>query len=365
MKQTTLLLEDALKRKRHDDIPRLLHDGECVRDALRNMAPERLRELLECLRDREMWHKTDRPHDRWASDVRLHCLADPDVLYGRKGDGFLTYKNYCDQEEHVWFCHQAICPLILALAIERDDLLLDLLEQGAWIQRSWGTLNIVDIVFRPKSPLRIERRMWLIPQIVKRRPDLLVGCRLVHMLLSTDDDARDAPILKVLLEAKAGVNEAAACSQTPAQHAASRNLPRMLQHLLDAGADLIFSPGQERTMCRQFLRSPLHWVASEVGDNLQAWRATVHVLMTAGGGLWPPVSDLRPDVKAFFDEVYADGSKVLQDELALHLPFARRDLVHIVSFVRGVWWSAQREQVHEETPKHKRTKPDDQEDAPS
>lgn len=235
-----------------------------------------------------------------------------------------------------------VCPLLLALWLERADLVGMLLKKGANNQRFWYGTNALREVTNAYSPYaeNISMRMQALahfPKRTLRRPQLLIN------VLATIDENRDLPILQSLMAAKTNVDDVRAGELVPTQIAALYNNSRMLRMLIEAGASVYpvrcISVEPEtvvRRLCDPYFAA-LGRTAVEMGsrNNLDPWKDTVQLLLSAG--VWH-VNVGAPKVFRFFDDQYRT---LLKDRLAEceGALFAVASLVSVISEYGSHNWS--------------------------
>lgn len=185
-----------------------------------------------------------------------------------------------------------VCPLLLALELDRMDLIGVLLQRGADPEREplpdLTALHCLLVSERfANDPMRMSA-------ILRFPPAALCQPRRVASILFTRNEARDLPVLEAMIAAKADVNDTGGIPLSAV--AARENNAKMLETLLRAGArvsvgDVMFRLLSERVWLRA-----------------REWSATLELLLSAGPCPlmnWPWIDDECATLVMFLDGVYA------------------------------------------------------------
>lgn len=204
---------------------------------------------------------------------------------------------------------EAVCPLRLALRIQRPDLLRMLLIAGADVERVFGGQKALDELTDARSAyadnvcMRVEALSYF-------PASSLHSSHLLCNVLRTQDEIRDLVVLRFLILAKANVHDDA-----PVQIAAKQNHPRMLRVLMEAGASVFAQRCcylEEQTTLRTIILHHFRTLAVVADEmmrfpwdetNYWEWNETADLLLSAGR--WGLSCWVRGQpVCAFFDTRY-------------------------------------------------------------
>lgn len=204
------ILECEIDQGFFSQVCAILHDALDAEAQLRALSEGRLRKLLHGLRSGKHWHKIICPRDH--------------------RDTFL-YKslNY-----NVWFCRPTVCPLLLCLALERDDLLPELIQCDQHLHWEWRGLSAFDSLFNPafwSLAVPAARREAITSQILPRMTPHERTHALVCLAVNTlNEDAEKLRVSQLILESKPAFDRQWYRAVGAALHA---KLPRMLHAMLD------------------------------------------------------------------------------------------------------------------------------------
>lgn len=137
---------------------------------------------------------------------------------------------------------ESVCPLVMAVRLDRFNLIQPLLQRGADTERKWQGTSALQLLTDPwsahaNSQARLEALSHF-PAVTFRKPFLFWN------LLRTHKEERDLSIAQVFVDAKADVN-AVVGTWSMARIAMVKNNTRMLQLLVHAGAKLFPLPAAE------------------------------------------------------------------------------------------------------------------------
>lgn len=193
---------------------------------------------------------------------------------------------------------QMVCPLLLALELQRVDLMGVLLQHGAPPERrSALALKKLLAAWQHLDPHLTVINQF--PAALRCKPSVLIP----HILYSRDE-ARDLPVLEAILAAKADVTDKWGARLTLA--AAQANNAQMLGALMAAGASVSLKEVMPT------LRNERAWL------DPRKWGATLELIMSAGP--WPTSNLSARGCKKLFmcmSGIYARSLAHLRRELRM------------------------------------------------
>lgn len=302
------MLAQAIDRGRIQKACYILHDAPDAEAQLLALSNNRLRKLLHRLRTREHW-------------CMPRCTID-------HHDTFLSRTLHYD----VWFCTRAVCPLLLAIALHRDDLLPELVQHGQQdgqqdghhLHRGWGLIDAANFLwgYAPRNRFPSERRIALVNRLWPCLSGRERGDAVVRLLEQTEGSETDIRVFQVMLDSTlVPVPDLLRAVDIAVAH----NLRRMLRALLDVPAATEFS-----------WTDVTFYLLSYSGE-METVRETVQILMDAGSARWRgPLSSIPRAlvVETFFEDMFRSGIATVRCDLNAVLP---RDLAGVVLvYARGL-----------------------------